>query len=493
LWHQDAIQNNMKNTLLLPLLLLCTLAHSQKWVEKTYSIQTTPDVAYGTATDFAGNLRTLRMDIAVPTGDVPPICGRPLLVVVHGGAFLGGDKSEGTIQNLMKDFAQRGYTTAAVNYRLGMFQTHLAVHCNVTQLFNTPWDCMNMADTAEWYRGAYRAMQDVRGAIRYLVNNRSTYQIDPNNVFLVGESAGGFTVLNAAYLDSPSEKHAATQALPDVLPPNKIYEQPCVQQFKWDTNIISMKLQRPDLGPIEGTTNPFLTAPYTLRGVGSLYGATLGDLFSENTHPEPPALYMFHQPNDLIVPFKKHRVLEPFAYCLTQFPANCSNIINRPFVCGSQAIATQLEALKSQGKKVPKYLFEATNNGAGCVEQFTDPNKVGHALDNYALRTGSMASFFAPLVAPCGVSSADEAAEFLPGLTISPNPARDVLTVVWDGTRQVLSAALVDTAGRVISRKNELGAVRQFQMDIGPNRSSGAYALLLTTERGVVSRVVVCR
>jgi len=81
----------------------------------------------------------------------------------------------------------------------------------------------------------------------------------------------------------------------------------------------------------------------------------------------------------------------------------------------------------------------------------------------------------------------------LPGLTISPNPARDVLTVVWDGTRQVLSAALVDTAGRVISRKNELGAVRQFQMDIGPNRSSGAYALLLTTERGVVSRVVVCR
>lgn len=478
-----------KIILLISFLLFTALAFGQKWVDKTYTIQTTPDIVYGTATDFAGNQRALRMDLSVPTGDVPPPCGRPLLVAVHGGAFLGGDKSEATLQSWMKDFAQRGYVAASVNYRLGMFQTHHEVHCNVTQILNIPWDCSNMADTAEWYRGAYRAMQDVRGAIRYLVNNRLEYNIDPNNVFLVGESAGGFTVLNVAYIDDPSEKPAAAHLLPDVQKPNKIYEQVCVQKFGWNTDIASMQLARPDLGPIEGTLN-LTSVPYTLRGVGNFYGAALGDLFSRNTYAKPPVLYMFHQPNDLIVPFKKHRALESFTYCLTQFPTFCSGIISRPYVSGSQAIQTQLDALKAAGKIIPDYLFQFTNNQAGCLEQFANPSLGGHAMDNYDLRTGAMAKFFAPQVAQCQVSTLHQA-DGLTDLVISPNPVHDVLTVAWGGSAHVISAELLDAAGRVVFQKNDFAAdSNAFQVSLSAPLPRGVYALRLMTAQGIVSRTV---
>ncbi len=471
-------------------LIVTGLAYSQKWVAPTYAIQTTPDVLYGTAPDFAGNLRMLRMNITVPTNDVPPPCGRPMLIAVHGGAFLAGDKSEATLQSLMKDFAQRGYATASVNYRLGMLQTNQERHCNITQIFNTPWDCYNIADTAEWYRGAYRAMQDVRGAIRYLVNNRTTYQIDPQNVFLVGESAGGFTVLNVAFLDSPLEKPATAYALPDALPPNNIYESACIQQFQWDTSILSMSLKRPDLGPMEGILNS-PSPPYTIRGVGNFYGGAMGDLFSENTYAaEPPALYIFHQPNDLIVPFNMGRVLEGYSDCCIGL--GCATIISRPIVYGSAGIKVQLDNLKNIGKKVPEYIFDQTSNTANCALQVINPALTGHAIDNYTLRTSNMAKFFATRVAAC-VSSTRNPEWALSDLIISTNPVRDVLTVEWSGgVASVLSAVLVDTGGKVVFRKDDMDSeVRQFQMTFGADRPSGVYLLLLTTQQGVMSRVVV--
>ena len=66
------------------------------------------------------------------------------------------------------------------------------------------WGCLNMADSAEWYRGNYRGMQDCRGAIRYMISNKDQFNIDPNNVFLIGESAGGFITMASAYLDDES-------------------------------------------------------------------------------------------------------------------------------------------------------------------------------------------------------------------------------------------------------------------------------------------------
>ncbi|HND89248.1 MAG TPA: carboxylesterase family protein, partial [Saprospiraceae bacterium] len=446
----------MKHTYTLLLALLCHVhaAFGQKWISQSFSIQTTADVAYGKAVDFAGNERSLLMDITVPTDDAPPSCGRPLMVVVHGGGFLGGSKGDAGVRRMMKEFAQRGYVTASVDYRLGMFQTPNEVHCNVTQLFNFPWDCLNMADTAEWYRGAYRAMQDARGATRYLINHRDEYNIDPDNVFLVGESAGAFTVLMMGYLDDPGEKPIQASALPNALPPNKIYEQTCIQKAQWDTTIASMKLARPDLGPIEGTLN-LPSRPHTIRAVGAFYGAVFGDLLAVNASPSLPALYMYHQPNDLVVPFNQGRVFQGISNCLQGFPGFCSSIINRPWVYGSKAIKTHVEALKSAGKPAPDYLFDQTSNQTDCAGQIANTSLTGHAIDNFAIRTFSMAYFFAPRVKSC--TSASHEVPALPFL-ISPNPVQERLTVVYSGADNLLSASLTDLTGRVVLQQTAFAA-----------------------------------
>ncbi len=138
----------MKTLLLSIFAFLPTLIFGQSWIDTIYSIQTQTNITYGTATDFAGAVQTLDLDISHPTNDVPPACGRPLLVMIHGGGWFAGDKADGYAKRIREDFAKRGYTTASVNYRMGLFHTNQAVNCNVPD-----WNCWNMTDSSEWYRG----------------------------------------------------------------------------------------------------------------------------------------------------------------------------------------------------------------------------------------------------------------------------------------------------------------------------------------------------
>jgi carboxylesterase type B len=207
------------------LLLHVLPAKGQLYVDSLFSFQQTSDVSYGQAMDFAGNVRDLDMDICVPVGDNPGPNGRPLMVLIHGGAFLGGTKNDANIQRMMQEFAERGYVTAAINYRLGMFQTASNWNCNVS-LFGIQWNCLNQQDTSEWYRAVYRGAQDAHGAIRHLVNNASQYQIDPSQVFVVGESAGGYIAMATAYLDVPTEK-------PTPCPPTRSMTPPACSSWAW--------------------------------------------------------------------------------------------------------------------------------------------------------------------------------------------------------------------------------------------------------------------
>lgn len=45
------------------------------------------------------------------------LTNRPFILLIHGGGFVGGDKS--SWEDECKEFAKRGYVTASINYRLG--------------------------------------------------------------------------------------------------------------------------------------------------------------------------------------------------------------------------------------------------------------------------------------------------------------------------------------------------------------------------------------
>jgi hypothetical protein len=439
-----------RHLLIIPIILLSSfIVHAQNYIDTVYNFKTIDNVHYGTSIDVAGNARNLMMDISYPGNDTIKPCGRPLMIIVHGGAFIAGDKSESSITRMRQEFAMRGYVTAAVNYRLGMFHTDKLINCNVSSL-GLNWNCLNMTDSSEWYRSYYRGIQDVHGAIRYFANNQNLLNVNMNNVYVVGESAGGFIAMGVGFIDDTTEVlRDLTKSLSNVYAPNKIYENDCIISLGLDTSIASMKLGRPDLGYVNGTLNPPIPNNYTIRGVGNFYGGCFNNIFVSHS-AVTPVLYTFHQPNDLIVPYNVNRVFAGFNECAMGFPFNCQSIISRPIIYGSKGITSLIDSAELKGKTVPRYQFDRTTNNANCLLQASNPSLSGHAVDNFNLRQRNMATFFATAMDTCrtnGISNMGNSIH----VVVYPNPGNTKQSIHIDGFMEALTKiSLIDFAGNHI-------------------------------------------
>lgn len=382
------IINRLINLVILSVLLLYSSIHAlaQNYTDTLYSITTETNITYGEAPNFAGTTTTLQLDLSTPSDAPLPECGRPLVVIIHGGAWVAGSKNDAGIVNLRETFAKRGFATAAINYRLGFFLTHQNLNCNVPN-----WNCSLAADSAEWIRAWYRGVQDAKGAIRYLVANRETYQIDTSQIFVLGESAGGFIALGCAYLDHPEEKPASCAELSPVQAPNSAYFIPCIQNSSWAQEIATMNLNRPDLGSIEGELN-LNAGPYRIKAVANMFGGMLQNLFALSDN-QVPDLYTFHQPNDLIVPVGSTRLLQGFSECAAV--SGCVGIPNRPWSWGSQAMLNYLDTAQIPPSAKPTVQAEITTNNANCFVQISNPSLGGHQYDAPFLRSTQAATFFA--------------------------------------------------------------------------------------------------
>lgn len=150
----------------------------------------TVNLQYGQNYDHLGNLQILDLDIYEPVGDTASL--RPLLIMTHGGNFLGGDKAQGDVAPLCREFAKKGYVTCSINYRVGME--------------NFPFPGPDSVDAAE---AVYRATHDARAAVRFfhkdVAISGNTWRIDTNYIFFGGSSAGGLTALHLAYMDEIAE------------------------------------------------------------------------------------------------------------------------------------------------------------------------------------------------------------------------------------------------------------------------------------------------
>ncbi len=134
----------------------------------------------------------LLMDIYLPVGDT--LSKRPVLVCMHSGAFLTGSKLAEDMVAFCDSMAHRGYVTASIDYRLGM----------------------NPLSSASSIRAVYRGLQDGRTAIRFLKENRNVYNIDTNNIYMLGSSAGSFVGLHNIFLDTEDERPPETYSNPDL-------------------------------------------------------------------------------------------------------------------------------------------------------------------------------------------------------------------------------------------------------------------------------------
>ncbi len=117
-------------------------------------VSVTRDVVYGTVEGTP-----LHLDVYQPQG----FSGRrPGVVLVHGGGWMGGDKSFYT--NLGNELAGKGYVAFAINYRLA-------------PAFHYP-----------------AQLDDTQRAVRWIRAHAVEYNLDPNRIGAVGDSAGGHLV-----------------------------------------------------------------------------------------------------------------------------------------------------------------------------------------------------------------------------------------------------------------------------------------------------------
>ncbi|MGL5892933.1 MAG: alpha/beta hydrolase, partial [Bacteroidia bacterium] len=307
------------------------LGQAQQWIDKKYSYDSTMNVVYGSAPNFNGTIDSLRINIYTPIcNDPQQISRRPLMMVIHGGGFIGGSKDDPSVIYICREFAKRGYVTVTVQYRLGYVTDDASWTCNFPN-----YNCSFATDTAEWFRAYYRAIQDSKGALRYMINRNQFYRIDTSNVFVVGESAGAFTALGVALMDTASEKFSQAGLLPDAPNPHSSAN---VCSYNVGEHFLLSGVPRPDLGSIDGTIEP-TAIQYTIKGVGNMFGAMLTDLLQQSkVGSVKPAIYSYHQPCDLIVPIDRFPAFAGLNWCFTN-GYNCFAIANTPYVYGSRAFS----------------------------------------------------------------------------------------------------------------------------------------------------------
>ena len=151
------------------------------------SFEVTPDVVYGNAINSTGLNQNLLVDIYEPVGDFSE--NRPLIIMAHGGFFIGGENDNPDVLPLCQDLTRMGYVVASITYRLG-----------IDNFFDIPNALV---------RSVWRGYHDGKAAVRYFrktaAEDDNPWGIDPNRIMIGGVSAGAFLGLHLAYVDEVSE------------------------------------------------------------------------------------------------------------------------------------------------------------------------------------------------------------------------------------------------------------------------------------------------
>src|SRR5205085_7297802 len=109
--------------------------------------------------------------------DVLP--NRPTVIMIHTGSFLPifynmqptGSRNDSAIVTMCKQFARRGYTAIAVDYRAGWNPAATGAAGQEIR-------------TGTLLQAAGRGVQDLKACVRFFKNNAATYHVDVDKIIL---------------------------------------------------------------------------------------------------------------------------------------------------------------------------------------------------------------------------------------------------------------------------------------------------------------------
>ncbi len=128
----------------------------QKETVDRYEVRIERDLTY------LGSDRSEKFDLYMPS-DAAEADRFPGIVIIHGGGWVGGDKSNGREKNIGTTLAQHGYVCMSINYVLAK------------------------ADRPTWPQHIY----DCKTAVQFLRAHADRYQVDRDHIGVIGGSAGG--------------------------------------------------------------------------------------------------------------------------------------------------------------------------------------------------------------------------------------------------------------------------------------------------------------
>lgn len=165
----------------------CDVDRFDRAIFDSADLEIISNIKYGSAINNLGIDQDLYLDIYHPNPDVDTMIKKPLIVFVHGGGLVGGDKNSAGSVDLGYLYARSGFVYATINYRLGWDKGEQEDGCG--------------GDTTDLFKATYRAVQDVRAALRFLKANAEIYGIDTNYIIVQGNSAGSRIIMFATYAE----------------------------------------------------------------------------------------------------------------------------------------------------------------------------------------------------------------------------------------------------------------------------------------------------
>lgn len=160
----------------------------RRFLDPEFAVEVEKDIVYATGavrSPAAGEIDLL-LDVYRPA-DVNSPALRPVFILIHGGGFTGGNKANATMVALGTAYAQRGYVSVSINYRLVRDEPP------TEDLARDPADPVSVAAAA--------ARVDAAMAVEWIRANAAGYRIDPDRIAIGGYSAGAVTALGVAYRD----------------------------------------------------------------------------------------------------------------------------------------------------------------------------------------------------------------------------------------------------------------------------------------------------
>lgn len=160
------------------LMMLGGLAASEqsglRYVDEVFSSFTVAsDIPYGTSMGMDARHQTQTLDLYEPEKDPAP--DRAAVVIMHGGSFRRGAKTNPQVVGIASSLAKRGYVVASITYRISphnhpLFGTEIAPYLQDAQ-------------------------QDAMGAVRWLRENAVARKIRKDWIMIAGYSAGAAAAL----------------------------------------------------------------------------------------------------------------------------------------------------------------------------------------------------------------------------------------------------------------------------------------------------------